>query len=218
MAFTVTPAGKLSLRIEPAEVVFGKELKAKVKIVAERAEGIDEAITLATEPAQNALPANITIAVKPIEKGKNEVELELTATENAPLGAFTLVLAGTHTKGNDSTPAWTPGVGLRLEAPFQLTVNGDAKKLAKGAELMVPVQVQRNPAYQGEVKLTLDKLPKGVTAAEVVIPADKNEGSLVLKAAADAMPGEAKGVVIQAVSPANGKIKGSATLPGLTVE
>lgn len=218
VAFTVTPAGKLSLRVEPAEVVFGKELKAKVKIVAERGEGIDEAITLATEPAQNALPANITIAVKPIEKGKNEVELELTATENAPLGAFTLVLAGTHKKGNDSTPAWTPGVGLWLEAPFQLTVNGDAKELAKGAELMVPVQVQRNPAYQGEIKLTLDKLPKGVTAAEVVIPADKNEGSLVLKAAADAMPGEAKEVVIQAVSPANGKIKGSTPLPGLKVE
>ena len=218
VALTVAPAAKLALRVEPAEVVFGKELKAKVKVIAERGEGLDEAITLATEPAQNALPGNVTIAVKPIEKGKNEIELELTANENAPLGAFTLVLAGTHKRGNDTTPAWTPGIGLRLQAPFQLTVNGDPKKLAKGGELAVPVQVQRNPAYQGEIKLTVDKLPKGVTAAEVVIPADKNEGSLVLKAAADAMPGAAKEVVIQAVSPANGKIKGSAPIPGLAVE
>jgi hypothetical protein len=217
-ALTVTPATKLSVRVEPAEVVFGKELKAKVKVIAERGEGIDEQIVLATEPAQNALPGNVAIAMKPIEKGQTEVELELTANENAPLGPFTLVLAATHKKGNDTTSTWTPGLGLRLEAPFQVTVNGDPKKLTKGGELPVKVQIQRNPAYQGEIKLTVDKLPKGVTVAEVVVPADKNEADLVFKAAADAMPGAANEVVIQSVSPANGKIKGSTPVPGLTVE
>lgn len=218
VAFVVTPATKLALRVEPAEVVFGKELKAKVKVIVERGEGIDEAVTLATEPAQNALPGNVAIAVKPIEKGKNEVELELTANENAPLGAFTLVLSGTHKKGNDTAVTWTPGLGLKLDVPFTVAINGDPKKLTKGGELPVKVQVQRNAAYQGEIKLTVDKLPKGVAAAEVVIPADKSEADLVLKAAADAMVGPANEVVVQAVSPANGKIKNSAGLAGLVVE
>jgi len=218
VAFVVTPATKLALRVEPAEIVFGKELKTKVKVIAERGEGIDEAVTLATEPAQNALPGNVAIAVKPIDKGQTEVELELTANENAPLGAFTLVLSGTHKKGNDTTVAWTPGLGLRLEAPFAVAINADPKKLLKGGELAVKVQLQRNPAYQGEIKLTVDKLPKGVTAAEVVVPADKNEADIVLKAAADAMVGPANEVIVQAVSPANAKIKGSAGLPALVVE
>lgn len=218
IALAVAPASKLSLRVEPAEVVFGPELKAKVKIIAERGEGIDEAITLATEPAKDAVPGTITIAPKPIEKGKNEVEIELTGGEKAPLGPFTLVFLGTHKKGNDTTTAHTPGVGLKLEGAFKVQVDGNPKKIAKGAELPVKVQVQRNPAYQGEIKLTVDKLPKGVTAAEVVIPADKSEGDLVLKAAADAMPGEAKEVAIQAVSPANAKLKATAPLPGIVVE
>ena len=217
MALGVAPAGKLTLRTEPAEIVFGKELKATVKVIAQRGEGIDEAVTLATDPNQNALPGGITLAMKPIEKGKDEVVLEFTANDQAPLGPFTVVIVGTHKKGNDTSVAVAPGILYRTEPPFTMAVAGGAK-LAKGAQLPVKVTVTRNPAYAGEIKLTLDKATAGLTAAEVVIPADKTEADLILSAAADAAAGPAAELQVKAVSPANGKLTVSAPIAGVIVE
>lgn len=217
MALGVAPAGKLALRTEPAEIVFGKELKATVKVIAERGEGIDEAIALTTDPAQNALPGGITLALKPIDKGQNEVVLEFTANDQAPLGPFTVVLVATHKKGNDTATAVVPGIAYKTAVPFTLSVAG-GNKLAKGAQLPIKVTVTRNPAYTGEIKLTIDKATAGLTAAEVVIPADKSEADLVLSAAADAAAGPAIELRVNAVSPANGKLTSSAPIAGVIVE
>ena len=217
MALGVAPAGKLTLRTEPAEIIFGKELKATVKVIAQRGEGIDEAIPLATEPNQNALPGGITLAMKPIEKGKDEVTLEFTANDQAPLGPFTVVIVGTHKKGNDISVAVAPGILYRTQPPFTVAVAGGAK-LAKGAQLPVKITVTRNPAYTGEIKLTVDKATSGLTAAEVVIPADKSEADLILSAAADAAPGPAAELQVKAVSPANAKLTVSAPIAGVIVE
>ncbi len=217
MALGVAPAGKLTLRTEPAEIVFGKELKATVKVIAQRGEGIDEAIPLATDPAQNALPGGITLAMKPIEKGQTEVVLEFTANDQAPLGPFTVVIVGTHKKGNDTAVAVAPGILYRTDPPFTVAVAAGAK-LAKGAQLPVKVTVTRNPAYAGEIKLTLDKATAGLTAAEVVIPADKSEAELILSAAADAAVGPAAELQVKAVSPANAKLTVSGPIAGVIVE
>lgn len=217
MALGVAPAGKLALRTEPAEIVFGKDLKATVKVIAERGEGIDEAIALTTDPAQNALPGGIALALKPIDKGQNEVVLEFTANDQAPLGPFTVVLVATHKKGNDTVAAVVPGIAYKTDVPFTVAVAG-GNKLAKGAQLPVKVTVTRNPAYTGEIKLTIDKATAGLTAAEVVIPADKSEADLVLSAAADAAAGPAPELRVNAVSPANGKLTASAPIAGVIVE
>lgn len=219
IALAVAPAKLLDLRVEPTEIVFGRELKATVKVTAQRGEGIDEPIVLATEPAQNALPGGIALALKPIEKGQSEVVLELTATDQAPLGPFTVVLVGTHTKANVGTVvAHTPGIGYRLDAPFTITVPAGEKKVAKGGQLPVQVTVTRNPAFTGEIKLTLDKATAGLTSMEVVVPADKSEIDLVLAAAADAAVGPAPELRVNAVSPTNAKWTATAAIPGVVVE
>ena len=218
VALAVAPAKPLSLSIEPAEIVFGKELRATVKVIAQRGEGIDEAIQLAVIPEPGGLPANVTAEIKPIEKGQNEVEIAFVGNENAPLGPFTVVLNATHTKENVATVVPTPGIGLRLEAPFSLEPNIPEPKLAAGGELKFKVKLARNPAFAGEVKLTLDKLPAGVTAPEVVIPADQSEAEITLTAAADAAKGAANGIVVNAVAVANAKQTATAALPAVTVE
>lgn len=218
VALALAPPAKLKLRTEPAEIVFGKELSARVKVIAERGEGLDAAIQLAVNPAQGGLPANVTAEIKPIDAGQNEVEIAFTGNENAPLGPFTVVLTGTHAKDNVSTTASTPGIGLRLEAPFTLQASLENPKLARGASIPLKVAVQRNPAFTGEVKLTLDKLPAGVTAPETVLAADQNEVEITLSAAADATLGAAEGIVVNAVAAANAKMTASAAVPAMTVE
>ena len=134
VAVATAPSQGLSLRIEPAEIVFGKELQATVKVIAERGEGRDAAIALAVNPAQNGLPPNVAAEMKPIEAGQNEVALVFTANENAALGPFTVVLSGTHSKDNVNTVVSTPGIGLRLEAPFAITPTVADPKLVRGGD------------------------------------------------------------------------------------
>src|SRR5690606_11206042 len=92
VAAAVTPAAPFALRFEPAEVVLGPHLKTTVKVIADRSEAISEQITLATLPDKNALPRETTLALKPIEKGQNEIVLELAGGANAPPGPFSVVL------------------------------------------------------------------------------------------------------------------------------
>jgi hypothetical protein len=218
VALAMNPSQALSLRVEPAEIVFGKELRATVKVIATRGEGRDAAIAIAVNPAQNGLPPNVAAEIKNIEAGQNEVEIAFTANENAALGPFTVVFSGTHSKDNVNTIVSTPGIGLRLEPPFSLTPSVADPKLVRGGQLKLKVAVQRNPAFAGEVKLTLDKLPAGVSAAEAVIPADQSEIEITLTAAADAAVGAAGEIVVNAVAPANAKFTATAAVPAINVE
>jgi len=218
VALAVGPATKLKLRTEPAEIVFGRELSAKVKVIAERGEGLDAAITLAVNPEKGGLPANITADVKPIEAGKNEIEITFTGAEKAPLGPFTVVLTGSHAKDNVTTTTSSPGIGLRLEEPFTLQPSFANAKLARGGTTNLKVAVVRNPAFAGEVKLTLDKLPAGVSAPETVLPADKSEVEIVLTAAADAAVGAVNTIVVNGVSVANAKQTATSAVPAVTLE
>lgn len=218
VALAVAPAAKLKLRTEPAEIVLGKELTAKVKVIAERGEGLDAAITFAVNPEKGGLPANVTADLKQIEPGQSESEITFTGAEKAPLGPFTVVLTGSHAKDKVTTTASTPGIGLRLEAPFVLQPSLVNAKLPLGGTTNVKVAVQRNPAFAGEIKLTFDKLPAGVTAPETVLPADQTEIEVVLTAAADAAAGTVDTIVVNGAAVANDKQSATAGVPALTLE
>lgn len=221
VAVGVAPKPQIRLRPESGEVVFGQSLSASVKVVVDRDAGFDEAITLAVTPeaAKGGLPGNVTVAVAPIAKGKNEAVITFTATDKAPLGDFTAVLTGTIKQDKTTVVQTVPGITLRLEAPMTLTLAPSSDKLTVGAELKAKVTVQRNPALKGEVVLTFQNLPKGVTIAAAKIPADQNETEITLVAAADAAKGAIKNLSVKA-EVAVGKVKVSAVSPNvqLTVE
>jgi len=209
-AVGLAPRPPISLRTEPATLVFGRNLTAKVKVIAERQKGYDEAITLAVTPAKNGLPGGISVAVKPIPKGANEVELVFSANEKAPLGDFTATLNGVLKKGKTTVNQVVPGVGLKLTAPFSVSADTGNGELAKGQKLNLKVAVQRNPAFTGPLTLSVQNLPKGVTAAAATVAADKNEATIELTAAADAAAAQVKNLQVKADGMA-GKAKLSAT-------
>lgn len=221
VAVAVSPKPQIRLRPETGEVIFGQSLSAAVKVIVERDEGFDEAITLAVTPEANkgGLPGNVTAAVTPIAKGKNEAVVTFTATDKAPLGDFTAVLTGTIKQGKTTVVQTVPGITLKLQAPMTIAMAPASDKLPVGTELKVKVTVERNPALKGEVDLTLQNLPKGVTAAAVKIPADQSEAELTLVAAADAAKGAVNNLQAKAEVTV-GKAKVSAVSPNvkLTVE
>jgi hypothetical protein len=126
-------------------------------------------------------------------------------------GTYSIVLRGTAQFQFEKAPkAQKVNTGLvQPSAPIFVTVipaqmgaftpsmaNPNIKVGASG-ELVV--KVTRLNGYTGEYKLKL-VLPanvKGITVADAVIPAGKDECKFVVQVAADAAPGNIQGLVIQ---------------------
>ena len=185
VAASSSPAPGFAWRAEPTVVVFGKDLSAKVKLVATRAAGFDEGVVVAITPPANGLPAGVTIAVKNVDKGQTEAEIVISANNQAPLGEFTAGLIGTLKQG-DKTVVQGMALRLNLAAPMTIKLDPAASKIAKGGELVVKAIVERNPAFTGPVTVTLQNLPAGITAPAATIAADQTSVDIKLTAAADA--------------------------------
>ena len=196
-AIGVGPKPQVRLRVEPAQAVFGRDLKATVKVIADRDKGFDEAIALAITPAKNGVPAGVTIAVKPIAKGQNSVDIVISGNNKAPIGAFSAALTGTIKQGK-TTVVQPIGVGLKLDQPMAVSAVVQGDKVARGGNIKLKVTVNRNPALKAPVALTLQNLPKGVTAAAATVPADKNEVEIILNASKDAAQGTVTNITVKA--------------------
>lgn len=110
VGLAVAPASKYRMTLEPMQVSVKREQKVSITIRVQRGEGIDEALSLVSEPEKNALPKGIGLELKAIDKGQNEIVLELTASKEAALGTFSLALKGIHKKGNDTLTSWVPSL------------------------------------------------------------------------------------------------------------
>jgi hypothetical protein len=218
VAAAVTPAAPYSLRFEPAEVVFGPHLTTSVKLIANRSEAISEQITLATLPEKDALPRETTLALKPIEKGQNEVVLELAGGEKAPPGPFSFVLTATHKQGNTTHVVHSPPLQFRIEPAMKLQVDAGDRNLPREGEQKITVTLTRNPAFTGDVTLSLDKLPAGVTADPVTLPADQNRIDITLKATAEAAAADVADITVKATAAGNDKLTSTQPLGKLTIQ
>ncbi len=218
IAAAVVPPQPISIRLEPAEVVIGRHLSNQVRVVVERTAGFDAAIKLTGNPEKDGLTPNVAVELKPIEAGKNEVILNISGTEKAMAGPYSVVLNGIHEKDKVSTAVTAPNLVIRVEEPFQLVATPTASpQLAKGQSLKFRIALQRNPAFTGEVKLSCGKLPAGVTAPDVVVKADQSEAEVVLTAASDAAAVATTEVQLQAASVTDPKIQNSISLPSFSI-
>ncbi|MBS0202202.1 MAG: hypothetical protein JSS49_04820 [Planctomycetes bacterium] len=215
VAAAAAPAPGFTWRMEPAEVVFGKDLSTKIKLISTRAAGFEEAVAVAITPPQNGLPAGVTIAVKNIDKGQNEAEITISANGQAPLGDFTAGLTGTLKQG-DKTAVQGMALRLKLAAPMTIKLDPAGGKIAKSGELVLKAIVERNPAFSGPVNVTLQNLPAGVTAAAAMIPADQSSVDIKLTAAADAAAANVANLTAKADGMA-GAAKLEATSPAVTL-
>jgi hypothetical protein len=82
--------------------------------------------------------------------------------------------------------------------------NGGIKR---GTNLEVKATITRTNGFTGPVNLSLPLPPNvaGLTAAPVTIPADKNEGVLMITAAGDATTGQLANMVVRASMEFNGQ-------------
>ena len=157
--------------------------------------------------------------MKPIPKGASSVEITFAADNKAALAEFTTVLAGTLKKANQPHTQPAPGIALKLEEPFHLSVAAEAAKLPRKGKVKLKITARRNPAFKGEIAIACSQLPKGVTAAPAKVAPGATEQELVLSATPEAAPGAIKNAKVQGQAKVGKeRFSSKVPLPGIAVE
>jgi len=111
-----------------------------------------------------------------------------------PTGVFTIPNTGScfidvhHVDASDGGGDFAYRLTLDpgIEPDFQLALPTDALTLFRGADANLDISVQRTDQFDQPIKLTVQGLPTGVAASQVVVAADETAGQIVLTASGDA--------------------------------
>ena len=137
VAVIPTPTFALTMKLVPAEAAKGTP--ANLTVTATRAAGFAEEIAL----APIGLPATVTLAVKPIPKGANEVVIPLTAAPAAAVGPVTFTFRGTAKAAGKDVAVYA--------APLTVTVV-EAKKVEPKKEEPKKVEPKKEEPKKVEPK------------------------------------------------------------------
>ncbi len=172
-----------------------------IKVKLERTNKFDGAVALAVQ----GLPPGFAVGeIKPIEKGKSEIDIALTGPAAVAEGDYRLRIRGTATFQGQPKSVVHDAV-LRVVKPLQVSV-APAGPLVSGGTQKAKITITRYGDEKQPVQLTLENLPPGVSApADLVIAAEATEIEIDLTAAADAAVGEFKDISVIATTTVQGR-------------
>ncbi len=232
------PRPDFSLRVTPdnSRVEQGDTTMLKVNVL--RKDGFTGEIQLAVQD----LPQGFVASSAVIPPNQDQVSLTITAPDNAGLGVLAPMIVGTAKIGDQPVVrkaqaaesvmqafSWTHIVPTKESSlavvksgsqPFRLVVELPQAKpleIPQGGELQVPVKLLRKEGVKGAVTLTVVGLSQGITAKAPFIPADKDEVTVTIAAAAKAPPGIVQNMIIRGVMQV-GKAEVTRVVPALPVK
>lgn len=193
---TDKPAFTVTVKLSTADVIRG--VAANVTVTAKRADGFADEIQLAPLP----VPANVTVAVKPIPKGANEVTFPLTAAANAAIGPFPLTFRVTGKPGGKDVAYYSLPTVVNVAGPVDVKVEPSPLTLKAGQKAKLKVTIARKGDYKGPVDVEVKNLPANVTAPKATIAATATSVEVELSATAAAMPVDKPDVQVTATATA----------------
>ncbi len=75
-----------------------------------------------------------------------------------------------------------------VDPDFSLAASPENPNIPQGGDVPITVEANRTAGYEGPIEVTVEGLPKGVSANHATIPADQDSTIVVLSASADASP------------------------------
>jgi hypothetical protein len=211
-ADTASAVVKVNMKDEklPAPLVVKQGDKFSVPVKVAWAVGDKQAVTLTAEPLvqnQQNSPITVQIPAQPT-KDKPEAVVNFDVKSGAAPGPYAVTVKGVAQVpyarpagggamakgGNVPAEAFADPVAFFVvpSALAKVTVSpmpNNTAKLGATAEVVVKVERQYDFAGEFKVKFAPPMGVTGVTAAEVTIPAGKDEAKLLVKVADDAKPG-----------------------------
>jgi hypothetical protein len=204
----------------PALVAAQKKTQeAKAAADKSAAETAEAAKKAAEAQAANAKTiAETEVALKQAMESKAQSE-KLAGETDQQLKQATARKQVTDKRATDTANAskpqnvnmFSPAAAITIvikQGPGTLAVNAPNNgALKRGEKLEVKVTVNRANGFAGPVTLTLPLPPgvAGLNAAPVTVPAEANEGVLVIEASADATMGQLANMVVRAEMDFNGR-------------
>jgi hypothetical protein len=215
------PPFALTTALDKAQVLQGDKATLKVKLdrlwpdfkAALQVQGMQS-----PQRQNSELPLNLRInnnGIVTFGPAQKEATLPITVGPDVPPGDYNIVLRGQglfpynkdpKAKAKQNTPVVQPSTAVTLtvlpKALATLTLSSTNPTLKAGAQQEVVVRLTRRFGYEGDFKVQLVAAPanKGVEAAEVVVPAGKDEARLVLRAPAGTAPGNRGNLTVRAVA------------------
>ena len=135
-----------------------------------------DAVVVVRDPQQNA---------SLLETGSTTVErVEPGGTFTMPPGGeVELMVRHVESGYGGAEYAYRLSLVPNARPEFKLLLPSDSQTLFRGESVKLPVNVKRIAGYDKAIQLSVENLPAGVTIEEGLIPADKSDGGLTLKAA-----------------------------------
>lgn len=181
---------KVRLKLLTSQPVPQKTLQAAPNAPQRVVDDVDRMLRLEGEPTfgpdQTEVKVNILV---PNDLPKQPWDLVLVADVLSPDGKMTV--------SSLAAPVRT----LLPVAPFTLALTGENRaegKAGVGQPGKIAGKIERSPGYAQPVLVTLDGLPKGYVAPQILVAGDKSEFELPLSFASTVKAGELKGAKLVA--------------------
>gem|GEM_PF-144034 len=149
-------------------------------------------VTFELKAASLGSSLDAVVVVRDPQQDANLLETGSTTVERVePGGTFTIPPGGEveltvrHVESGFGGAEYAYRISLVPNArpEFKLLLPSDSLTLFRGESVKRPVNVKRIAGYDKAIQLSVENLPAGVTIEEGMIPADKSDGGLTLKAA-----------------------------------
>jgi hypothetical protein len=180
------PLPGFRLRVASDSLTLLRGGQAKLRVLAERQGGWNEAISLTVE----GLPKGVTVTGTTLAAGQNQVDLTFAAGADAVIGPSRLSVRGTTSRGWRTLQATASLVGPRgfpalstlllgvaLPAPFRLVADYDLGTAPRGSVYRRRYRIERQ-GFDGPLEIRLaDRQARhlqGVTGPTLTIPAGVN--------------------------------------------
>jgi len=152
------------------------------------------------------LPSGVSATTLSLRKGQTEGTLTLNANSRAAIGAVPIVLSASYASGSVRRAIGSDVLQLDVQEPW-ITAKLPRAKTEQGQQATFPVELERKRAFDGEVRVELGRIPKGVTYEVPPIAADTTELPIALTTAKDTRPGRHRSIYMRLiVSTADGVV------------
>jgi hypothetical protein len=219
------PAPDFELTVTPDNPRVGRGETVVLTVNVNRKEGFADDIELGV----SGLPVGVSASCVTVLTNQNQARLTITTSNTCPIGITPLLIFGTANVNQQAVtcqataqesviyvdqPRQLPvrEVVLSVIEPthFSLTADYAAPRdrilrLRQNTKENVVIKVQRKPGVTGVINLTIEGLPKGVTATIAPIPADQNQVTMTLSATAEAEPRTNSTLIITGTATVNGQ-------------
>ena len=208
MATVLGEAIPYSLELAPPEAPLVRNGSLDLKVVAKRAEGFNDPISLRMlyNPPGVASSGSIVIP-----EGKHEAVIPLTANNGAGLGTWKIVVTGRTGERGRNNPnderlrCSTQFADLTVAEPyFKFAFTKAAVEQGKETDLVVKVQKLRD--FDGKAKVELVGLPANTKSMPLEFTKDDTELKFKVSAAANAKPGRYTSLVCVSKFPYAGDV------------